>query len=240
MAFSGSVPLADLTRLVESMRSDVLQRDLRAAQRKALIQWRDTAARPGLRYRFTRDAHTAYGFANRTARYLGRYAADHGKDAAGTFIRKGALPDYVYTGRFRDSLVARKPKKGKGATIATTFSVYGGALNLIGHQRGVTREESSRQTRTVQRQAHTRTGRNGGAPVQVRAYNQRTTQITYSRTPSARTYGQEWAIRPEEIAWVQVRSDAIFLEIFKKTRLKKDGTLTNGARADFRAQAEAA
>lgn len=231
--FSGNLPLADLTRLVESMKADLFERDLRAVQRAALIQWRDLSGAPGLGYRFTKSAHAAYGFSNRSLRYQGRYAHNHAKNDDGKFIRKGDLPDYVYTGRFRDSLRNRKPKKGKSAYISTTLSIYGGALNVFGHQHGRLREVIASETKMVNKNAYTRRTRNGGS-THVRAYTQRAVVQTATITPAPQSYKDEWRIRPAETLWVQQRSDALFLARFKSMRLNRDGTLKDSARAEFR------
>jgi hypothetical protein len=172
--------------MAQDLKDGVLTRIVKAGMRKGLAEWRDKY----IPLRFSHAAHSLYGFSNRSAPYARRRI----KGQRGVF--KGNLPDYVYTGRFRDSLLKRKPKtRTEGGSLATgRFSIFGGAVNLLGQFRGFISEvvNSERVTETVKQ--HTRRGH------VVRAHQRTGYRKTWKRTISPKTYAQEWEVTADERA----------------------------------------
>jgi hypothetical protein len=207
------------------------------AHRQAWMIYRDGP----LRDRFRAGNGQRFGFSRRSARYAGndQFRADNrlGKPGArvpGGQIRKGNLPDYVFTGRFRDQLAKRGTKRvSTTSETRTRFSIFGGALNLLGSQRGNISEVIS-QTRAMRtRPAHTRRDGRTGRTVSVRSYQQMAVKTERKVTKSPRTYADEWAYRPGETASVQTDADRLILEGFK-TAIYKNGQLRPSIRARMR------
>lgn len=204
-----ALPLEDLARFAGQLKPVLLERTLRASQRAAWLEWRDS----GMRARFDRAGHKKYGFSKRKK-------------------SKGILPAYVHTGSFRRSLEKRKPKKVKvPGKVATSFSIFGGALNFLGqaNMHGIVSETKTLQTHIVTRRAHARQTVSGA--VQVSAHPMRETIRKKIWTKSPKTYRDEWEYRDFELAHVRGRADALFLERFRKTAVDKKGNIKANWRA---------
>lgn len=189
------------------------------AHRQAWILYRDGP----LRDRFQTGNGKKYGFSRRSFDYAGndKYRSDSrlgkpGRRVAGTQIRKGDLPDYVFTGRFRNQLAKRKTKRvSTPQETRTRFSIGGSVMNVLGSQRGNISEIIS-QTRAMRtRPAHTRRDGRSGKTVSVRSYQQMAVKIDRKVTKSPRTYADEWAYRPGETESVQRDADRLVLEGFR-------------------------
>jgi hypothetical protein len=180
-----TAPWPQLAAFAQDLDQGILTRILKAGMRAGLTRWRDEY----IPLRFSPAAHSLYGFSNRSISYSKRRL----KGSNGIF--KGTLPDYVYTGRFRDALLKRKPKAVRGTSeIAYNFSIFGGAMNLLSAKRGYISEVTSRERITENIKAHTR----NGAP--VRAHTRTGYRKTWKITTSPRTYAEEWALTAKEKA----------------------------------------
>lgn len=230
------VVLRDLSEVVDQIRVEVIERNTKRAQKQAWLSWRDRKQYPGLRHRFSRGTREQYGFSERDPRYTRRRVAGTSFwDRARSYVEKGALPPYVYTGRFRNSLLRRKPKTPRdsaGGMITTRFTIFGGVLNLLGadKQRGLLRwrEEITREIRW--RGPYTRRSRNGGQHIVRRhQFLYRSTEIT--STPSPKTYAEEWAFQEGEVAWVRSEVDRVRQELLQKAVFTKKGKLKKSALA---------
>lgn len=210
MALVRNAPLAQLTAMTHDLSEKYIRNIVRLAQRAAWMEYRDNKVFPGAAFRFTKSAKGVMGFSHRSFK--------HDK-------RKGHLPDYVFTGRFRDAVLARNPKTSQeGAIVRTKFSIFGGVMNLLTAKSGV---ESSAQIKgLVKRYAHQRRAKSGNI-VSVREYMQR----GFIRgNPSGKSYAEEWGFRPEEVAWVGQRTDAIGTQLYNATAFDKNGNLRTNPR----------
>ncbi len=217
-------PLKDLTATLTLFRDEYLYRWMRAAQKAAVVSWRDRREFPGAAARFTHDGGRAYGFSNRTGFY----------DQS-----KGYAPDYVNTGRFRDAVLSRKPKSANtgGDTVITRFSIFGGALNLIGNLHGVVSQVRKIERKRVQRRAYTRVQKHGaqaGKTQHVAGYEQWSTFVNVERTHAPLSYSQEFALREADYAWIAAETSANFRAIITSGKLTPRGFVSAGARAQFR------
>lgn len=221
MAEVAAPPLKDLTAQLVLFRDQYLYRWMRSAQKRAVIAWRDRREYPGLAFRFSDEGKRRYGFSDRTGRY------DNSKHYA---------PDYVNTGRFRDALLARQPKSVNtgGDTVITRFSIFGGALNLMGSQRGVVNEVRKVERKRVQKLAHQRRTKTGKT-VNVRGYEQWSTFVNIERTHAARTYRDEWSLTAADLAWIADETSANFRATITGGKLTSRGFVSASARAQFRA-----
>lgn len=199
-----------------------------------------------LRDRFRAGNGARYGFSRRSSAYIGTdsYRADRrlGKPGArvpGTQIRKGDLPDYVFTGRFRDQLAKRGTKRvSTPSETRTRFSIFGGALNLLSNKRGNISEVISQQRAMKTRPAHTRRDGRTGRTVSVRSYQQMAVTTVRKVTKSPRTYAEEWAYRPGETADVQKDADRLILEGFRSAIYdRRTGQIKTSIRARMRGAA---
>ena len=211
-------------------------------QRQAWMIYRDGP----LRDRFCVGNGQRFGFSKRSMGYAGnyRFRADNrlGKPGANVpgsrgQIRKGNLPDYVFTGRFRDQLAKRGTKRvSTPQETRTRFSIFGGALNLLGSKRGNVSEVIN-QTRAMRtRPAHTRRDGRTGRTVSVRSYQQMAVKTERKVTKSPRTYAEEWAYQPGETADVQKEADRLILLGFKNA-IYKNGQIKTSIRARMRGAA---
>jgi hypothetical protein len=190
------------------------------AHRKAWMIYRDGP----LRDRFRDGNGKIYGFSKRSFDYAGndKYRSDNrlgkpGRNVPGSKgqIRKGNLPDYVFTGKFRAQLEKRKTKRvSTPQETRTRFSIGGGVMNVLGVQRGNISEIIS-QTRVMRtRPAHTRRDGRTGRTVSVRSYQQMAVKTERKVTKSPRTYAEEWAFRPGETNGVQIKADELIYKGF--------------------------
>jgi hypothetical protein len=189
------------------------------AHRQAWMIYRDGP----LRERFRSGNGKAFGFSKRSIAYAGNdvFREDNrlgkpGTRVPGGRIRKGNLPDYVFTGRFRDQLAKRGTRRASTPNeTRTRFSIFGGALNLLGSQRGNISEVISQQRAMRTRPAHTRRDGRSGKTVSVRGYQQMAIKTERKVTKSPRTYADEWAFMPGETDGVQKDADRLILEGFR-------------------------
>lgn len=212
------------------------------AHRQAWMLYRDGP----MRDRFRPGNGQRFGFSKRSAGYAGNdnFRADNrlGKPGANVpgsrgQIRKGNLPNYVFTGRFRDQLAKRGTKRvSTTSETRTRFSIFGGALNLLGSQRGNISEVISHTRAMRTRPAHTRRDGRSGRTVSVRSYRQMAVKTERKATKSPRTYADEWAYRPGETADVQKDADRLILEGFKNA-IYKNGQIKTSIRARMRGAA---
>jgi hypothetical protein len=206
-----NVPLADLQNFVSQIKPELFERTMRATQRAAWLLWRDSPQ--GMMERFGRG-RSKYAFSQRMP---SRNRSDG----------KQHQQAYVTSGAFRASLAKRKPEKTKanGNLISTRFSIFGGVLNVLGaaKQRGFISSAISTTREIVTRGPFNRTI--NGATRIVKAHQMTLVKTKRTWTRSARTYRDEWEYRPWELEWVQKKSDQLFLERFRKTGLRKNGTL---------------
>lgn len=208
------VPLKDITAILDNF-VDAAVTWTKKAQRSAVIEWRDRTQAPGVRVRFLPAGKQAYDFSMRSRGYQ---------------RKKGAkTPDYVYTGAFRESLMARKPKtKVEGHDVVTRFSLMGGAMNLLAGKRGARTQTEVVKTETVAVKSHIRSGHT------VQAYNQTRRELRVQRTPASRTYAQEFAIQVQDQAWINARTNQRLLEIVRRAAFKKNGQLRDSFRDEMR------
>jgi hypothetical protein len=211
-------------------------------QRQAWMIYRDGP----LRDRFRAGNGARHGFSKRSHQYAGNdaFRADNrlgkpGYNVPGSrgHIRKGNLPDYVFTGRFRGALEKRKARRisTPGETV-TRFSIFGGALNLLGAHRGKISEVISSDRKLVTRPAHRRRNPRTGGVVNVRGYQQMSVKTTRTVTKSPRTYAEEWAYKPGETAQVQRDADRLILEGFRSAIYDpRTGQIRSSVRARMRA-----
>lgn len=209
------------------------------AHRQAWMIYRDGP----LRDRFRPGNGRTLGFSKRSMGYAGndQFRADNrigkpGSRVPGKGIRKGNLPDYVFIGRFRDQLAKRGTKRVSTPNeTRTRFSIFGGALNLLGSQRGNISEVIS-QTRAMRtRPAHTRRDGRSGRTVSVRSYQQMAVKTERKVTKSPRTYADEWAYQPGETASVQKDADRLILEGFRSAIYnRRTGQIKTSIRARMR------
>ena len=181
-----TAPWPQLAAMAQELKDGILTRIVKAGMRAGLTRWRDEF----IPLRFSHAAHSLYGFANRSVSYSKRRL----KGSNGVY--KGNLPDFVFTGRFRDSLLKRNPKAINDSAYFATykFSIFGGVMNAIGDKRGYINEITSREKVTETVKAHTRKG------VTVRPHQRTGYRKTWKITASPRTYAQEWALTPAERA----------------------------------------
>jgi hypothetical protein len=181
-----SPPWPQLAAMTKDLKDGILTRILKAGMRSGLTKWRDKY----VPLRFSKQAHNEYGFANRSVSYSKRRL----KGSKGVF--KGALPDFVYTGRLRDSLLKRKPRATKSETgsISYKYSIFGGVMNLLGGQRGYFREVTSTKRQVKKVKPHMRRG----SPVS--GHDRVVMAKTWEISLSPKTYAQEWALTPQEHA----------------------------------------
>jgi hypothetical protein len=205
MAFDPvNAPWPQLAAMAQDLRGGILTRIVRAGMRQGLTEWRDKY----VPLRFSHAAKSIYGFSNRSAPYAKRRV----KNQRSVF--KGSLPDYVYTGKFRDSLLKRKPRtKATDGGIATgRFSIFGGAVNLLGQFKGsiseVTRTE--RITETVKQ--HRRSGH------VVRSHRRTGYRKVWKTTLSPKTYAEEWAVTASEKSAATAMVDAATRRILSSAR----------------------
>ena len=212
-------------------------------QRQAWMIYRDGP----LRDRFRSGNGQRYGFSRRSIAYAGndRFRANNkvgkpGRNLPGTHgqIRKGNLPDYVFTGRFRDQLAKRQTKRvSTPQETRTRFSIFGGVLNFLGNQHGNISEIIDRERVRLTRSAYTRRGP-GGKSVSVRGYTQMGYKTTRKVTKSPRTYADEWAYQPQEVAGVQKDADRLILEGFRSAIYdRRTGQIKPSIRARMRGAA---
>lgn len=217
--------LRDLTALFKEVKEKKLATWMRKAQKWAVLEWRDRTKGPGVMARFTAAGAEYYGFSAR--RFLYRQ-------------KKHFKPDYFFSGAFMKSLQVRKPRSTNGgSTVSTRFSIFGGALNLIGSMHGL-KEET---TRRVRMEIHVpsywrRRPRGAIKAVHVRAYDQMATVKQVHRVESPRTYKDEFALTEKDAAFIAQRTDERFREIFRASALTKAGVLKKSTRAFFRGDDE--
>jgi len=220
-----TAPLSALSSMVNDLDQGFLATRLKASQRKAWVRYRDNPVYPGVAFRFTFPAQPVMGFSYRLRSW--------GKG-------KRQTPPYVRNGAFRESLAKRKPRlKRDGTTdLATSFSIFGGAMNLLGqdNQRGLKLAPPERFSKgKVLRAAHRRRCPSGTV-ASVRAYSQVGYDFADRRKTagiSDKTYAQEWAFQPGEIAVVQEWADTFFLEDFRRLGVNsKTGQLKARATRD--------
>lgn len=181
-----TAPWPQLAAMAQDLKDGILTRIIKAGMRAGLTRWRDEY----VPLRFSHSAHAIYGFANRSVSYAKRRL----KGSKGVF--KGNLPDFVFTGRFRDALLKRKPKamRDAGGFVSYKYSIFGSVMNVIGSQRGYISEVESRQRITETVKAHMRKGHT------VRSHQRTGYRKTWKISASPRTYAEEWALTPVEKA----------------------------------------
>lgn len=103
-----------LRKLEDAIRSDVWRRWMSAAQRRALLWWRDRRIAPGLAARFTVSGAAYYGFG---ARRWHPYRLK---------------PYYRVNGGLERLLLARKPRSLRGTgPVESRLAFGGGSLNFL-------------------------------------------------------------------------------------------------------------
>ena len=220
-----TAPLSALSGMVNDLDQGFLATRLKASQRKAWVKYRDNPVYPGAAFRFTFPAQPVMGFSYRL-RSWGR--------------GRRQTPPYVRTGALRDSISKRKPRIKRDGTsdLATSFSIFGGAMNLLGqdNQRGLKLAPPERFSKGLVKRASHRRRCPSGTVANVRSY----TQTGYDFTErlktagiSGKTYAQEWSFQPGEIAVAQEWADVFFLEDFRRLGVNsKTGQLKSRATRD--------
>jgi len=133
IAFGNSRSVESLAQLGLMLRSDIWDRMMATAQRRALLWWRNRRVAPGLAARFTVSGAAYYGFG---ARRFNPYRTK---------------PYYHVTGSLERLLLSRKPRTSrKSGTVETRLAYGGGRLNFLTtpNQRPVV-GWTTRQTTTV-------------------------------------------------------------------------------------------
>ncbi len=204
------LPLMQLATMVDDLSTKYITSLIKTAQRGAWYEYRDNRQYPGAAFRFSRQAKQAMGFSYRSAKHL---------------KRKGNLPDYHFTGAMKASILQRQPKTSVAGNVVTTwFSIFGGAMNFLGAKHGSMNQANGKGL--VTRTAHTRRGKFGKS-VSVRSYQQR----GFIRgAPSGKSYAEEWAYRPDEVAWVGRRTDELGTALYNATVFDKKGNLKTNPR----------
>lgn len=219
--------IAAMRRLSEQIRSDIWNRWLAIAQKRALIWWRDRSVAPGLNARFTAAGATYYGFAKR--------------------LRKPSSlrPYYHVTGSLQRALMARKPKTkqaSRNAGVVQTILKFGGlALNLMTttgkpDMRGVV--GYTREVRTVTQSfnvgSYTRPVKGGGSVV-VAGYsmNRRITRGHTKPVRGGETHGALFGKFNRDAPAIQARVQVEMRRILrasaydKRTGLLKSSVVTD-------------
>lgn len=201
------ISLPDLDSLAQQLKSGLYLRYMRAAQKMALLEWRDRTAAPGLAARFVYANRKIYNFADRTGRY------DQ---------RKGYLPDYVFSSALRDAMKTREPVSvnGGGTEAVTRMKYGGGHLNFLTTKRGSHGPPTiSRMDINVAIQPYTKTQvrDDGSATVTaVSGYTQvrRNRKVTtWNMSPDS--YSAEFGRFTLDAPWIKARTLDYFRQIVR-------------------------
>ncbi len=208
--------LPDLEALVAQMKAGFFSRLMRAAQKQALTEWRDRREAPGLAARFTDAGHTFYGFGQRWGHY---------------WLKKGSLPDFVKTGRLRDTVLKRKPKsKNAGGTDVVSRIAYGGgALNFLVNVGGITNISRVTERVPIVVAGYAYKHHKTGSIVSVAGHAATRKRIRTVVTRSSRSYADEYGDFTRDRPWIAQRVGEVFGELFKRTALTKGGQLKSKA-----------
>lgn len=194
----------DIDALIKQLKDDVFIRWMRAAQKKALLEWRDKQTGPGLAARFTHAGNKFYKFTPRSGKYDSQ---------------KGYLPDFVRTGSLRDSMTNRKPVSVNGVGEAITRMKYGGgALSFLGDKKGITSVSKASVTTQASVAGYSRTIK--GAVVSVRAYTAIRHGVKINVSRGGLSYADEFADFTQDAPWIKQRSNEIFGQIVKSATMK--------------------
>ncbi|HYG69177.1 MAG TPA: hypothetical protein VD838_16015 [Anaeromyxobacteraceae bacterium] len=214
MSLIGSF-LPDLGSLTKNLKRVYLVRWMRIAQKRALIEWRDRDKAPGVMARFTKDGSTFYDFSERNPWY-NRY--------------KGYTPDFVNTGNFRTMLRSRvptSPRKVAGDLVTTRLKYGGGVLNLLVDRHGEKVRTVTSTTIATFVDPHIRgapwTANDPGGMVVVKGYQQTRVTKTVEITRATESYSKEFGKFARDREWIVARTNAIFLELWRKAVLTKRG-----------------
>lgn len=178
-----------------------------------------------LRDRFSMGNRQRFKFSSRDMRYDGDASAraniktgKAGRNVPGTFgkVRKAQLPDYVFSGKFRDQVLKRKPRiRYDAGSVVSRFTIRGGPLNALKKQRGYIKQNVIKTHMTKDRAPHMRNDPRIGRKVSVRGYRQVITQTKYTGVLSAWTYAQEWQFQPWEVNQVNDDTKKLIVEGFR-------------------------
>ena len=224
--------IPEIRQYLADIKSQVLDRTTKAAQKQALLEWRDSRKYPGAMARFDGQGQDAYKFAQRSYLYR-RYRKKHrptlreifqeGADPAG-FRR----PDYVYSGRFQQALAKRRPKsKRTGDSITSTLSIRGGVLNFLSKQSGWLSQNVVLVRTPAVRGPYLRTSVAGTVhSVRRHAFVKVDARVTGQH--AAQSYTQEFAMRHPETDWIAKRTDTIREALIRKALFGKRGKIRKG------------
>jgi hypothetical protein len=212
--------LAELGRI---LRSDIWNRYMAAAQRKALIWWRDRTVPPGLAARFTNAGADYYKFGRR--------------------LRKPSSlrPFYMVNGDLMRAMAARKPRTRQasknGGVVSTQLKFGGGALNFMTttgkpDMRPVT--GWTRTTRAVTESfnvgSYTRATKAGGS-VTVQSYSMTRVRTVSKSKPvrSGETHAALFGKFTRDAPAIQARVQVELRRILRRTAFdKRTGMLKSG------------
>jgi hypothetical protein len=214
--------VAQLRALSDVCRSDLWNRWVAQAQRRALIWWRDRRVCPGLAARFTTPGIAYYGFGRR--------------------LRKPSLqpPYYVVSGRLERALLARRPKTTQASrnagVVVTRLAYGGGVLNFLDRPNtrpvtGWTRQTTDR-SESYSVSSYTRATRGGS--ITVAGYAMQRTRTTTRVTPQrgGLTYAAAFGSFVKDRAAIEARVAVELRRIVRASALTKTGDIRQAVLAD--------
>ena len=192
-------PLDDVRAFADSLEGPLLLRWMKNAQRLALLEFRDRQEYPGVGARFAPG--NAYVFNYRLA----------GK--------KRKLPPYRHTGAMMAELMKRQPKSRiVGVEVVTTLSLRPRVLPFLNRWKSVYSIIQGRAPVTYQMKVYKDSvGRTGAYQMTVTRMN-RTKRYVFTD----KTYADEWAVRPDEVAWVRDTVNAKLAALLRQ-RIQRAG-----------------
>ena len=178
-------PLDDVRAFAQTLEGPLLLRWMKNAQRTALLDFRDRQEYPGVGARFAPG--NAYLFNYRVA----------GK--------RRKLPPYRHTGAMMAELMKRHPKsRTVGGEVVTTLSLRPRVLNFLGRYKSIFSIIQGRAPVTYQAKVYKDSvGRTGAYQMTITRMG-RTKRLVFND----KTFADEWAVRPDEVAWVQQAVDS--------------------------------
>lgn len=215
----------DFGALVAQLRGDLFRRWMRRAQKAALLEWRDRKAPPGLDARFTKAGAEYYGFGNRKH-------------------RKPFLANvwyYSHSGDLRAMMHGRRPRSLRSDTqVVTRLKFGGGALNFLTKLtpvRSISRELHS-GVAGVSAYDYTRRVKSTGVRINVTVPKHLANWKRYVRVyhRGGQSYAAEFGDFSKDREWISTRTGALFLRIFRRGVLARDGSLKSAPFAELDAE----
>ena len=190
----------DLRAVAEALDGPLLLRWIKAAQRTALLDFRDRQEFPGVAARFTPGNPYLFNY---------RLAGKRRK-----------LPPYRHTGAMMQELLRRKPKSTvEGGAVVTTMSIRPRVLPFLNRWKSVFSIVSGPGQVTYQAKVYKDSvGRTGAYTMSITRMARKVKRIILTD----KTYADEWSLRPEETAWVREATDAKLAEVLRQ-RLRRSG-----------------